>query len=390
LAGSHTPAVVAVSGGSDSMALLVKSAKAYNDAGHSARLLAVTVDHGLRPCAADEARAVGDVCAGLGIAHRICRWDGPKPDSGLQDTARHARYRLLSDAARAHGARIVLTGHTMDDCIETARMRAARAVTVRAMAAIAPATLFDGDIWFLRPLLNAHRVSLRADLSSAGYDWFDDPSNADQRFERVRVRHDSTGDLHLWACKILRARHTIRQYVDRCAALIRDRAMVLQVRHDPAEVTVNADILYEDGGLDALAFILCAVGAKPDQPSADSRTALDAFVTSPQRNGAALTIHGCLVTFRDKRFHICREARNRDKRDGFSRRLTTLHDHGVFNALRDRAGLAKHRAPYPIMRCIDHFDAYHGDLLGKGVYGSYLDSNEDNSNSPDKPGGDHV
>ena len=184
LAGEAVVAV-AVSGGGDSTALLLALRDAFSPAGP--RLLALTVDHGLRPDSADEARVVAALCAEIGVAHRILRWTGPIPAAGLADAARLARHRLMAQAARDAGARIVLTGHTADDQAETVAMRDARGEGP-GLAGIAPATLYNGEIWFARPLIGCRRDDLRRWLAARGAAWIDDPSNADPTRERARVR----------------------------------------------------------------------------------------------------------------------------------------------------------------------------------------------------------
>ena len=178
--------LVAVSGGSDSTALLhllhrkLRSSK-------KPRLVAVTVDHRLRRESVAEARAVAETCAVLGIEHRIAVWNGRKPTSGLQEAARLARYELLREAALDAGADAVVTGHTQDDQIETAIMRGERAAG-RGLSGMADAVLYHGDCWVLRPLLAVRRDALQALLQEVGVTWIDDPSNHDDRFERVRLR----------------------------------------------------------------------------------------------------------------------------------------------------------------------------------------------------------
>ena len=92
--------VLAVSGGPDSTALLMLMARWRSALKRGPKLLAVTVDHGLRPASAGEARAVKHLARRLGVPHRTVRWRGKKPGSGLQEAARAARYRLLAAAAR--------------------------------------------------------------------------------------------------------------------------------------------------------------------------------------------------------------------------------------------------------------------------------------------------
>src|SRR5438445_8962838 len=104
--------VLAVSGGPDSIALMWLAARWRRSLSRGPRLLAVTVDHGLRPEAAREARDVKQLARALEIAHRTMKWTGAKPDTGIPAAARAERYRLLARAARGEGATHILTAHT--------------------------------------------------------------------------------------------------------------------------------------------------------------------------------------------------------------------------------------------------------------------------------------
>ena len=197
---TEAPVIVAVSGGSDSMALL-QFAHVWAQK-HGADLHAVTIDHGLRPEAAAEAAFVAGVCAGMGVPHLTLAWDGAKPAFGIQEAARLSRYTLLDDFAQDIGAVTVLTGHTRDDQAETIFMRAVRSAENgagdgRGLAAMARVTTMMSGTSIMRPLLEFSRQSLRAMLTDLGQAWIEDPSNFDETYERVRVRRMLEKDMEL-------------------------------------------------------------------------------------------------------------------------------------------------------------------------------------------------
>lgn len=177
------PVGVAVSGGGDSVALLFL----LRDCLPPDRLRVATVDHGLRPGSAGEAAQVAATCARLGLAHDTLRWTGWDGRGNLQDAARRARLRLLTDWARRHGLAALALGHTVEDQAETVLMRLARSAGVAGLAAMPAAYARDGLTVF-RPLLGVERTALRIELVARGEAWIEDPSNADTRFDRVRLR----------------------------------------------------------------------------------------------------------------------------------------------------------------------------------------------------------
>jgi tRNA(Ile)-lysidine synthase len=179
--------VLAVSGGPDSIALMWLAARWRRALKAGPQLIAVTVDHGLRPEAAREARDVKHLAKTLDLPHRTLRWTGAKPKTGLPAAARDARYRLLIQAARAHDAGHVLTAHTRDDQAETLLMRMARGSGVAGLAAMARQSQRDG-VMLVRPLLHIPKARLLATLKKAKIGFADDPTNRDANFTRPRLR----------------------------------------------------------------------------------------------------------------------------------------------------------------------------------------------------------
>jgi tRNA(Ile)-lysidine synthase len=181
--GAAPRVAVAVSGGADStaLALLAQVWAARHDAG----IVALIVDHGLRIAAAAEAERTRIGLAERGIAAKILTLSGLPAGAGLQAGARDARYAALGRAARAAGALFLLLGHHRADQAETVAMRAARgAGGLQGMAAFTA----RNDVVLLRPLLGIAPETLREFLRAEKMPWIEDPSNADPRFERVRIR----------------------------------------------------------------------------------------------------------------------------------------------------------------------------------------------------------
>lgn len=176
---------IGVSGGADSLALSLLAETWARARG--GRIHALTVDHGLRPDSAAEARQVGVWLAERGIAHEILNWDGPKPGSGIQAAARQARRQLLGDWCRGRGVLHLLLAHHQGDQAETMAIRREDRSGPDGLAAMAAETA-TGWGRLIRPLLGQPKPMLAAVLSAAGQDWIEDPSNRDERHARVRHR----------------------------------------------------------------------------------------------------------------------------------------------------------------------------------------------------------
>jgi tRNA(Ile)-lysidine synthase len=251
------PAIVlAISGGPDSVALMWLMARWRRALTRGPRLIAVTVDHGLRTEAAREARDVKRLAKSLDLPHQTLRWTGTKPRTGLPAAARAARYRLLAQAARKHGATHVLTAHTRDDQAETLLMRMLRGSGIAGLAAMARESERDG-VRLARPLLDISKSRLIATLNKAKIDFADDPTNRDTGFTRPRLRAimpvlaEEGGD----------ARNLARL----AARLARANAAVEVLTDGAARYLALRDREASHAGFDANAFDAIAFAAIPEE-----------------------------------------------------------------------------------------------------------------------------
>ena len=246
------PMAVAVSGGADSMALMLIAQRALTlvppqletrEQPGRPRLLVLTVDHGLRPDSADDAAWVASQAEALGLPCRVLRWEGEKPPQGIQAAARAARYRLMHEAliedALAHDGelRLLLTAHHYEDQAETFLMRLARGSGIdglsamQSVAPVATSPAHDAQLLVHRLLLDLPKSRLIATLREAGVTWREDPSNERDDFERVRVRKAlaSLSELGISGAAIARS----------AARLARARASILRHTHETTDHLVD-------------------------------------------------------------------------------------------------------------------------------------------------------
>lgn len=177
---------IAVSGGPDSLALLLLAAAA-----RPGNVEAATVDHSLRQESAGEAKAVAATCKKLGVPHSILtvEWK-QKPESAIQERARIERYRLLAGWLADRDLSALVTAHHLEDQAETLLMRLNRGAGVRGLAGMRVAAPIPGaSARLLRPLLGWRRSELVDICKASGLTPADDPSNLDEQFERVRIRN---------------------------------------------------------------------------------------------------------------------------------------------------------------------------------------------------------
>jgi tRNA(Ile)-lysidine synthase len=303
---------VAVSGGPDSLCLSLLLHRWVRN--RHGRITALTVDHGLRPESAAEARQVRRWLAAQGIAHRTLCWDrgaaAPPLGGGLQAAAREARYRLLGAACRELGILHLALAHQRDDQAETFLLRLARGSGLDGLAAMAAAGDRDG-IRLLRPLLPVPRSRLAATLRARRQEWIEDPSNANIAHARIRMRRllPSLAAAGVTAARLAetsaalgRARQSMEDAVAGllAAAVEIDPAGYLwldpvTLAGAPAEVSQRA-----------LARCLMAIGGGDYAPRLERLLRLHSQIAAG-RLGAGATLGGCRIASQKGRLLICRE-----------------------------------------------------------------------------------
>ena len=300
--GAVWPGAIAVSGGGDSIALMHLLAGWAKRSRRAAPVI-VTVDHGLKPNSARDARKVAQWARDAGLQAAVLVWSGSKPGSNIEAEARDARYRLMGEWLRKKKLVALYVAHNLDDQAETFLLRLIRGSGLDGLAAMQAVSPYPvpgfGDVMLVRPLLEVERVEIRSDLTGRGVDWLEDPMNSDDRFARVRIRKAWTTleDLGL----------SRRRLVDASAHLSRARealdAVTLAVLSRSCK-PVGRDLHVDRSALAAapreialraLAQMLMVVGGQPYRPRFEKlERLLDRIATDVPPGGGA-TLHGCQI-----------------------------------------------------------------------------------------------
>jgi tRNA(Ile)-lysidine synthase len=178
---------LAVSGGPDSLALMLLAHRWAGMTANAPELIVYSVDHGLRPEAGDEVAMVLGEAAKLDLVARGLVWSDDKPATGLSEAARQARYRLMGDAMAADGVTVLLTAHHRMDQAETVLMRLAHGSGLEGLKGMAQFSTVEG-VRIFRPLLDVEPAALAALVAAEGIAAAQDPTNHDTDYERVRWR----------------------------------------------------------------------------------------------------------------------------------------------------------------------------------------------------------
>jgi tRNA(Ile)-lysidine synthase len=277
--------------------------------------LALTVDHALRENSAEEARRVATWARAHDIPHETLIWKGPKPAENIQARAREERYRLIGEAMRARRLKVLLTGHTEDDQAETFLLRLARGSGVDGLSGMAPVAPFPlaefADLTLSRPLLALSHAELMAELTRLGQPWIEDPSNANDRFARVKIRaaRSALADAGLTPGRIAAASAHLRRARDAIdagvAALIADAVDITPWGYAVAKADRIA-IAPREIALRAVARLVQALGGAAFPPRFEQTEGILAWFEEASPRGR--TLGGCRLARRpDGTILIARE-----------------------------------------------------------------------------------
>ena len=308
---------LAVSGGADSVALMLAAASWRGRSAPDLPLRVFTVDHALRPGSQDEAARVVAWAEALDLPARVLVARGGAPRSNIQAWAREARYALLIDAALDAGLTHIATAHHLDDQAETLLLRLARGSGLKGLAAMAPLTRLPGGLHLARRFLHVPKTRLAATCRAAGHPWIEDASNADDRFARARMRKLmpalaaqglTAKRLGETAQRLARAQQAVDEMVDRLLAT------AFAVEADGRGTFLRAALAAAPGevALRALARALLVIG-EADRPPRLERleSLLDALL---QGQNVRRTLGHCKLAADEARVSISREAPRREPR----------------------------------------------------------------------------
>ncbi|MDD3370347.1 MAG: tRNA lysidine(34) synthetase TilS [Alphaproteobacteria bacterium] len=296
---------LAVSGGPDSMALAY-CAKRWGQR----ELVALIVEHGLRPESPAEAVQVRDNLRKLGIEAEILPWSHGEIHGRVHEKAREARYSLLADACRRHGAGDLLIAHHADDQAETVLMRLAKGTGIDGLAGILPQNTRDG-IRLLRPFLKATKDRLIETCNVAAVPFVIDPSNAAEKYARGRLRKImpmlaseglTAGSLSLLAARAREA----KEVLDLATA---DFLNAFAQAQPGGSVVIDRDALRRVPRAIALRALAAGLRYVHDGDYPPEYASLDALLAAISGGEAEhiRTLYGCMASVSEKKAVLLRE-----------------------------------------------------------------------------------
>ncbi|WP_319532904.1 tRNA lysidine(34) synthetase TilS [uncultured Cohaesibacter sp.] len=308
----HNRLLLAVSGGADSLALMILCAEWQTRCDNAPEILVASVDHGLRPDAASECAYVARLAEERGLRHTTLVWNETPTEASLQTQAREARYRLLAEHARQTDCSAIGLAHHLDDQAETLIMRLIRGSGVTGLGAMR-AEQPHKDLSLLRPLLAVPKSRLMASLRARDLNWIEDPSNQSKNYLRVRVR-GLLPELAKEGCdahRLAATAHRMQRADDTLSTLAEELFQKL-MRKEPGRA-LSFDPLSYAGCLEELRLRLCRmmlveVAGAGYPPREERLVSLDAALCS--LSGGAYskrTVGGCCFEWARGRVWVYRE-----------------------------------------------------------------------------------
>lgn len=303
-----------VSGGADSLAMVLMLHDDLKPLGK--KIIALTVDHKLRPESGEEALYVAEVLGRSGIEHHILSWEGPKPEKGIEEAARQARYALMSDWCRRNGIEALFTAHHLEDQAETFLMRLQRGSGLNGLCGMSEVSCLHG-LRILRPLLSVEPAVLRQYLADRGLRWVEDPSNRSDEFLRCRIRK-------LLPIMAETAGITPRRIVQTMGILARSRdyfeTQVAELIDRYARFWGKAGVrlpdsllteLPEEMSYRLLSALIKAVGERDYVPRSEDVQRLAAALRGDSFRGA--TLGGCALFYARRKMWIVKEVKDGER-----------------------------------------------------------------------------
>ena len=295
------PVTVAVSGGGDSLALMLLLSRWAKQHGLALPTV-LTVDHGLQKNSAASARKVVQWAKVADLKAHVLEWKGSKPKSDIEAAARQTRYRLMGTWCAQHKVRALYLAHNLEDQAETFLIRLARGSSVDGLAAmrdVAPYPVAGfASLMLVRPLLSLSRSELREFLDAENQPWLDDPMNSDPRFARTRIRALwpdlekaglSAARIAGAAGHLARVRETLDQMsntlLTRYCRIEEDYALL----HGQAFAAAPPEL-----ALRTLSMVLMRISGAAYRPRFERLTRLYEAI-GQERLGGGRTLHGCRI-----------------------------------------------------------------------------------------------
>lgn len=306
MAGSHF--AVAVSGGADSMALVLLLQRWAKT--RKTKIVAMTVDHGLRRESGAEAQKVARWMKARKIDHLVLHMKPLKKKTRLQEAARNARYELLTQKCRELGIADLFLAHHLDDQAETFLLRLAAGSGLDGLGGMATVRQGSG-VRLLRPLLDIEKERLKSVCRKFSQKWIEDPSNKNEVFARTRLRAAqkvlaregmTAQRLSKTALRLARARKALEAWAEQACkkSVCFDKETAMAV--------LEKDVFFalpEEVGLRVLARVLAQAGGPAEKPRLER---LESLYNHMKTNGfSAATLGGCVIRMKKTGFHICRE-----------------------------------------------------------------------------------